>query len=466
MVIQSFNVNVSSQRNFLSASSTSLTSAGSQNSAQYAGTTGQGGNTTTNTQAAGQQNQNGQGQNQNGQGNNGNGNIGLGQNQNGNGQGNNGNGNGSSNGNTGLGQNQNGNGNIGLGQNQNGNGQNVNNQGQTQNNQEQDIITQRQNNRDRFRSLLENAREDSIDRLSRGSRVHGARNHKRPNNPLELRAHLSQLIYELLTGRLPPKMQKPHQLLEGINEGRNFDISFFFGGAFNSESVQRLQGAAGVQFESFQYESETVTYQANGIVHTADGKTITVDINMHMSREFVSFMNISTDGTTLVDPLVINYGGTAASLTGERFQFDLTMNGELDSLAVLANGSGFLAIDRNGDGIINDGSELFGPSTGCGFSELRKYDTDGNGWIDENDEIYHKLVVWSRDKDGNDTVYTLKELGIGAIFLGDISTEFSFKDDSNETLGVMRSTSFFLKSCGGAGTLSHIDLALSGHLMM
>jgi len=311
--------------------------------------------------------------------------------------------------------------------------------------------------------MLENARDDNVSRTSKGSRasrVLSAKNLKRPTNPLELRSHLSQMIYELLTGRLPANMQRPNQFFEGINESRSFDISFFFGGAFNTESVQRIQGMEGIRFESFQYESEEVTYQANGIIHTADGKTITVDINMHMSREFVSFMNISTNGNTLVDPLVINYGGTAASLTGEKFQFDLTMDGNLDTLAVLAEGSGFLAIDRNGDGIINDGSELFGPNTGCGFSELRKYDTDGNGWIDANDEIFDKLVVWRRDKDGNDIVYTLKELGIGAIFLGDISTEFSFKDETNETLGVMRSTSFFLKSCGGAGTLSHIDLAM------
>jgi len=171
-------------------------------------------------------------------------------------------------------------------------------------------------------------------------------------------------------------------------------------------------------------------------------------------------MNISLDTSKLLDPLVINYGGTAASLTGERFMFDLTMDGNPDSIAVLGEGSGFLAIDRNGDGIINDGSELFGPSTGCGFSELRKYDTDGNGWIDENDEIYDKLVVWKRDKDGNDIVKTLRELGIGAIFLGDISTEYSFKGENNETLGVMRTTSFFIKECGSTGTLSHIDLAL------
>ena len=405
MVIQSYNVNVSSQRTSLSVQSSTATATRNLNTAQSAGTTGQEGNTgAVNEKAAGQQNQNenGQGQNQNGQG-----------------------------------------------QNQNGQGQNVNNQGQS--------------NKDAFKTLLKSARDENVGRLAKGSSVShvlNARDYKMPTTPQELRAKLSQLIYEMLTGRYSKLKHNPHKQFEAFNAGRHLDVSSFFGGAFGIESVQRPQGMAQWQMESFQYESETVTYQANGVVHTADGRTINVDINMQMSRQFVSYMSMSGESMTLVDPLVINYGGTAASLMGEKFLFDLTMNGSMDSLSILGEGSGFLAIDRNGDGKINDGSELFGPSTGCGFDELRKYDTDGNGWIDENDEIFDKLVVWRRDEQGNDIVYTLRELGIGAIFLGDISTEYSFKSERNETLGVMRSTSFFLKQCGGAGTLSHIDLAL------
>jgi len=413
MVIQGYNVNVSSQRTFMSVNSTSVSAAGSLNSAAFTGGAGQGSTATVPDNDSGQ-NQNGQGKN------NGN------------------------NANTGVGQAQNS-GNNG----QTAQGQNVNNQGQS--------------NGDIFRSMLENAREETIGRLARSAGISGtagAHAQKAPTTPQELRARLSQLIYEMMTGRfskLKQRHQSPHA--ENINAVRGFDFNAFFGGVFGVDSAQQLQGVEGIQFQSFQYESETVTYQANGVVHTADGKTITLDINMHMSREFVSFMGISADAR-LVDPLVINYGGTAASLMGEKFMFDLTMDGNMDSLAVLGEGSGFLAIDWEGNGKINDGSQLFGPNTGCGFNELRKYDTDGNGWIDANDEIFDKLVVWRRDADGNDVVYTLKELGIGAIFLGDISTEFSFKSETNETLGVMRSTSFFLKHCGGAGTLSHIDLAL------
>jgi len=438
MIIQSYNVSVSSQRTFLSQQSTSLSAAQSQNTAVHSGTSRQG------------QNQNGQGdqgQNVNNQGSGSNNGQGPGSN-NGVGPGvNNGQGTGTNNG-------------VGPGVN-NGQGPgDVNNQGQ--------------NNRDAFRTMLKNVRNESVDRLARGSRASRAtgRNQRNPNNPMELRAMLSQLIYEMITGRFAMQRSFHQQQLNSFNgwHQNGGHWSDFIGGIRSGDEtdpnagdfgigfLQRLSGIAGASMQSFHFESETVSYQANGIIHTADGRTITVDITTHMSRQFVSFMGISTDVSNLVDPIVINYGGTAASLTGERFQFDLTMDGNLDSLSVLAEGSGFLAIDWNGDGIINDGSELFGPKTGCGFSDLRKYDTDGNGWIDANDEIFDKLVVWSRDKYGNDTVKTLAELGIGAIFLGDIATEFSFKSETNETLGVMRSTSFFLKQCGGAGTLSHIDL--------
>ena len=333
---------------------------------------------------------------------------------------------------------------------------------------------------EKLRQLLKELRNESLTQLAKGSSVSFfaqtkfSKKSTVPSNPQELKAHILQMMLELLGGKKPTQKTPPPQQTENNDmssvhgagrggfrmsgfAGSSFDFSAFFG--INSEGAQRSQLTAGWRVEQFQYEFEQVSYQAKGVVHTADGRTINVDIHMQMSREFTSYMEIDIE-SRLVDPLVINYGGTAASLMGDRFQFDLTMDGNMDNLAVLGEGSGFLAVDWNGDGVINDGSELFGPSTGCGFSELRQYDTDGNGWIDENDEIFDKLVVWHRDKDGNDTVFTLRELGIGAIYLGDIATEFSFKDETNQTLGVMRSTSFFLKECGGAGTVSHIDMTV------
>jgi len=453
MVIQSYDVKTTSQRSFVSVESTTMLATRQLQLAR---------NTWGFQPPPPQVNQQNPQGNQNSQGNNANTGVGQTQNSGNNGQ-------------TGAGQTRNtgNNANTGVGQTQNSG-----NNGQTAQIQDEDsaAISNRSDRRRQskiLKDLLKELRSESLTHIaskssaSYFSKVQISQKSKIPSNPQELKAHLLQLMLELLGGK---KASQTTTQQTDNNESRpdvhsfgsrGFSLGFanIFGGAF-AEGNTRLERIDGWRVEHFQYESEQVSYQAKGVVHTADGRTITVDINMYMSREFVAYMGIDVEATRPVDPLVINYGGTASSLMGDRFQFDLTMDGNLDHLAVLGEGSGFLAIDWDGTGVIKDGSQLFGPSTGCGFSELRQYDKDGNGWIDANDEIFDKLVVWHRDKDGNDTVFTLKELGIGAIYLGDIETEFSFKDETNQTLGIMRSTSFFLKECGGAGTVSHIDMMI------
>lgn len=49
-------------------------------------------------------------------------------------------------------------------------------------------------------------------------------------------------------------------------------------------------------------------------------------------------------------------------MTSQRFKFDLNADGQNEDINFATNGSGYLALDRNGDGRINNGSELFGAS--------------------------------------------------------------------------------------------------------
>ena len=131
------------------------------------------------------------------------------------------------------------------------------------------------------------------------------------------------------------------------------------------------------------------------------------------------------------------------------------------AISELGKGSGFLALDKNGDGKVNDGNELFGTKSGDGFKDLKAYDEDGNHWIDENDSIFQKLKVWMKDEEGNDILLDLKEADIGAIYLGNANTEYSFKDDSLNTNAVLRKTGVYVKeSTGKVGTVSHVDLAV------
>ena len=163
----------------------------------------------------------------------------------------------------------------------------------------------------------------------------------------------------------------------------------------------------------------------------------------------------------MMDPLVINLDTNIASLSDQKFEFDIDSDGILDSISSLEGGSGYLALDKNGDGIINDGSELFGTKSGVGFKDLMIYDEDGNGWIDENDEIFSKLLIWSKDENGNDELYHLKEAGVGAICLQKASTDFSLNSlKNNQANGQIRSTGIFLYENGNVGTMQQLDLAI------
>lgn len=222
----------------------------------------------------------------------------------------------------------------------------------------------------------------------------------------------------------------------------------------------------GVEYERHEthYEAEQTRFQAQGIVRTADGREITFDLQLSMSREYLEQSDVSLRlgdaAQQAKDPLVINFSGSAAQLTAAKFSFDLDADGSVEQISFVAPGSGFLALDKNQDGKINNGSELFGPASGNGFSELAAYDQDGNRWIDENDAAFLQLRVWSKDAQGNDQLVTLKAAGVGALYLGNASTEFSIKDASNRLDGQIRSTGIYLGEDGSAGTIQQVDLVV------
>lgn len=208
-------------------------------------------------------------------------------------------------------------------------------------------------------------------------------------------------------------------------------------------------------------EYEHVRFEAQGSVRTSDGREIAFRIDFRMERLYRerSSEEVRIGDARLKDPLVLDFGGTAASLSDMRFEFDLDADGALDDVP-LPGGSGFLAVDRDGNGRIDDGRELFGPTTGDGFAELAALDADGNGWIDEADPAFADLRVWSPAADGAGSLRDARSAGLGAIHLGSVATPFALRNADNQTLGVMRSSSFYLREDGSAGTLSQIDLSV------
>ena len=209
-------------------------------------------------------------------------------------------------------------------------------------------------------------------------------------------------------------------------------------------------------------ESEHTQFAAEGIVRTADGQEVRFTLQLDMQRSYReetwSSLRLG-DAAVPVDPLVINFDGTAAELQDLRFAFDLNGDGQTENVPLLAGNRGYLALDRNQNQRIDNGLELFGPATGQGFAELAQHD-DGNGWIDENDAVFSQLRVWTPSADGTGPLRTLQDMGVGALHLASADSPFALRGEHNSALGAVRSTSIYLREDGSAGTVQQIDLVV------
>ncbi|MEM1047722.1 MAG: calcium-binding protein [Pseudomonadota bacterium] len=124
------------------------------------------------------------------------------------------------------------------------------------------------------------------------------------------------------------------------------------------------------------------------------------------------------------DPLVLDLDGDGLELTSlgqSSVHFELDGDGFAERTAWVRSDDGFLAIDDNGNGTIDDLGELFGDATTDGFTELAGLDSNADGVIDALDARFADLLVW-RDLNRNgisetDELMTLTEAGITSLSL-------------------------------------------------
>lgn len=209
-------------------------------------------------------------------------------------------------------------------------------------------------------------------------------------------------------------------------------------------------------------EEEKLQFKAQGQVVTAQGKQIDFNAELYMRRSFTNTSTLTlVDGKpVMTDPLVINFDGAGAELENSRFGFDLNSDGIDEQIANLRSNSGYLALDRNADGAINNGGELFGPSSNNGFMELAAFDEDNNGFIDEGDSVFKDLRIWQRDATGNSRLLSLADKNIGALYLGYAASPMQLKSADNQILGEVASSGIYLREDGSAGLIQQINLAV------
>jgi len=152
--------------------------------------------------------------------------------------------------------------------------------------------------------------------------------------------------------------------------------------------------------------------------------------------------NVWRDSDTLsgeyTAPIVLDTnadGITSTSLENSSVYFDYDGDGVREKTAWAQKGDALLAMDLNGDGVINDGSELFGNFTKLsdgsfakdGYEALAQYDENGDNIIDIQDSAFASLRLWN-DANGNG----LTDVGeLSSLQLSDISSIYLYREDGS-----------------------------------
>ncbi|WP_409522914.1 calcium-binding protein [Nitrincola sp. MINF-07-Sa-05] len=143
------------------------------------------------------------------------------------------------------------------------------------------------------------------------------------------------------------------------------------------------------------------------------------------------FNNLFNSAQRQASPIILDLDGNGVSTTGitEGVYFDHNGDGFAQLTGWVDANDGLLVWDRNNNGVIDNGTELFGDNTVMlngqnavnGFAALAEHDTNDDGVIDANDAIWSELRIW-RDlsQDGitrEGELVTLDALGITSINL-------------------------------------------------
>ncbi len=250
-------------------------------------------------------------------------------------------------------------------------------------------------------------------------------------------------------------------LLEGVFGQKNVNISAF--SQLNSSgkvSLTSSNNKAYISASLIHEEQEEIFISSSGSIETEDGQSLQFSLDLSLKRSITVEQSMALmRPVTFIDPLILNFSNNGTILSDSTFLFDLNSDGFDETISMPSSGCGFLAYDHNSDGVINNGKELFGPSTQNGFAELSDFDEDGNLWIDENDKVFKDLLIWNQQADGNHKLLSLEDAGVGAISITSTKSPFNLHNSTGEIVGRLKGTGIFLTEEGKVRSLQEIDMA-------
>ena len=164
------------------------------------------------------------------------------------------------------------------------------------------------------------------------------------------------------------------------------------------------------------------------------------------------------------DPLVLDLDGDGIELIDledSNAYFDLNGDGFSTLTSWVSADDATLAIDTNGDGVIDSIEELIGDANTPGFVEIATYDSNGDGKIDASDQVFSELLLWQdHNGDGVGQAEELTQLSDSDV--ASINLEYESTGDEFTTEGRVARVGSFTRVDGTEGTVADVEYAVDG----
>ena len=214
----------------------------------------------------------------------------------------------------------------------------------------------------------------------------------------------STLAYQLIKQLLIEQTSSESQSLSIDTDEIDLNLS-----QSRSSSMSLALDETGLSFSWTQTEAFAATITGEGFSISIAGVRVQ-SFQLELEREVAQS-----------DPLQIDLSGDGFETTGLSWsvRFDITGDGVAEDVSVASDDDTVLALDRNDNGRIDSGKELFGEQNGHanGYAQLRRYDDNRDGLIDASDSIFTALKLLRWQTDGSQQLQTLSEAGIASLSL-------------------------------------------------
>ncbi|MFA9461538.1 hypothetical protein [Thiohalorhabdus methylotrophus] len=226
--------------------------------------------------------------------------------------------------------------------------------------------------------------------------------------------------------------------------------------------TQALEQGEGLFEELQKQASETMQDLASGVNELSDGISDTVNdwfTNAFSWQERIDPLTLDLDadgletqGTDVDDPVLFDHNG----------------DGVKRATGWIKPDDAFLALDRNGNGTIDTGAELFGDNTPLvngdgdvtgvaedGFEALRDQDTNGDGVVNSEDANWDELRVW-RDLDSDGVTDEGELQGLDEAGIASFSVEAESNNQLQDNGNVVADLGTYQWADGSTGTVGQV----------